>query len=121
MLLTHVDQEFASVLLDHVGAGTDAPFIAVEIRHLGEATRRDVEGSSAVGGRSAGFTLGFAGKSPELFETVLPAAADRVIDTLRPWLSAETNINFTGKPRSAEHFASAWPSATLAKLTEVRR
>jgi len=120
MLLTHVDQEFASELLEQVGAGSDAPFVSVEIRHLGEATRRDVEGGSAVGGRADGFTLTLIAADPELFLTAVPAATDRLIHTLQPWISAETNINFAGKLRSAEQFTSAWPPDILAKLTEVR-
>lgn len=120
MLLTHVDQGFASALLEQVGAGSDAPFVSVEIRHLGEATRRDVEGGSAVGGRAAGFTLALIAADPELFQTAVPTATDRLIRTLQPWISAETNINFAGKVRSTEQFTSAWPPDILAKLTEVR-
>ncbi|MEO8181345.1 MAG: FAD-binding oxidoreductase [Deltaproteobacteria bacterium] len=121
-LLTHVDQQFASRLLEHVGAGTDAPFVAAEIRHLGAATERDVEGGSAVGGRASKFTLGLvSGAKPELFQSVLPAAAERLLDSLRSWVSAETNISFAGRPRSAEHFASAWPRATFDELTRLRR
>jgi FAD/FMN-containing dehydrogenase len=120
--LTHVDQQFASQLLEHVGAGTNTPFVAAEIRHLGAATERDVEGGSAVGGRGSKFTLGLvSGAKQELFQTVLPAAAERLIDSLRPWVSAETNINFAGKPRSAEHFASCWQPAIFAELTRIRR
>ena len=121
MQLTHVDQNLASALLERFGAGTDAPFIAVDLRHLGEATRRDVPGGSAVGGRASDFTLSLIANRPELFETVLPAALDQLTATLRPWISPETNINFMGKPRSVEHYASAWPSATFARLTQIRR
>jgi FAD/FMN-containing dehydrogenase len=120
MLLTHVDQEFASALLEQVGAGVDAPFVSVEIRHLGQATRRDVEGGSAVGGRAAGFTLALIAADPELFQSAVPAATDRLIDSLQSWISPETNINFAGKLRSAEQFTRAWPPDMLAKLTEVR-
>ena len=37
-----------------------------------------------------------------------------------PWLSPETNINFAGRPRSEEHFASAWPPASFERLTGIR-
>ena len=120
MMLTHVDRDFARVLLEHVGAEADPPFVAAEIRHLGEATRRDVEGGSAVSGRDAAFTLGFIAADPELFETAVPAAVDRLVQGLQPWISRETNINFAGKLRSAEQFVSAWPPDILAQLTEVR-
>jgi len=121
-LLMRIDQQFASRLLEHVGAGTNAPFVAAEIRQLGAATERDVEGGSAVGGRASKFTLGLvSGSKPELFPSVLPAEAERLLDSLRPWVSSETNINFAGKPKSAEHFASAWPPATFARLTDLQR
>ena len=121
MLLSHIDQEFVSALLDQVGAGVDSPFVATEVRHLGEATRRDVEGGSAAGGRSAAFTLGFIGVDPAQFETVLPEHANRINGALQPWTAAETNINFAGKLRSAQHYASAWPATTFARLADVRR
>lgn len=120
-LLTHVDQQFASVLLGHFGAGTQSPFLAAEVRHIGAATARDVEGGSAVGGRGSGFTLGLIGVNPEHFQIVLPATEARIIDSLRPWLSTEGNINFSAHDRSAAHATPHWPADTSARLAEVRR
>ena len=120
-LLTHVDQSFASVLLGHFGAGTDGPFLAAEVRHIGAATARDVEGGSAVGGRAAGFTLGLIGVDPAHFESVLPAMEARIIDSLRPWLSSETNMNFAAHPRSAGHASAPSPADTRARLADIRR
>jgi FAD/FMN-containing dehydrogenase len=121
MGLSHVDQDLASIVLGHVGAGTDAPFVSAEIRHLGAATRRDVAGGSAVGGRASAFTLALIGVDPGLFETALPAAADRLADDLRPWASAETNVNFRGRTLAAGARASAWPPEIAARLEGVRR
>lgn len=121
MGLTGIDQELASALLAQVGAGTEPPFVSAEIRQLGEATQRDVAGGSAVGGRDCAFTLGLVGADPELFETTLPAAADRLADALRPWVAAETNVNFAGRPRSAEPRPRAWPPEIAARLEGVRR
>ena len=96
--------------------------LLAEVRHLGEATRRDVVGGSAVGGRASGFTFTLIGApNPALFDEVLPAVSDRLVTAIQPWLSPETNINFAGKARSAEHFASAWPADTFARLATVRR
>jgi FAD/FMN-containing dehydrogenase len=120
-LLTHVDQQCASVLLGHFGAGTDSPFLAAEVRHLGGATARDVEGGSAVGGRRSAFTLGLIGVNPENFQSELPAVEARIIESLRPWLSSESNVNFAAHPRSARHATPAWPADTLARLAQVRR
>lgn len=120
MLLSHIDQEFASVLLKNFGAGTDAPFIAVEVRQLGSAMSHPIKGGSAVGGQKANFTLGLVSTKQELFQTEVPAFFDRLLDVLKPWIAPETNANFMGAPRSPEHFASAWPPATFAKLAEIR-
>ncbi|MCC6945447.1 MAG: FAD-binding oxidoreductase, partial [Thermomicrobiales bacterium] len=52
-LLTHIDQELASILLRNAGAGQHPPVMVTEIRHLGAASSRDVPGGSAAGGRRA--------------------------------------------------------------------
>jgi FAD binding domain len=118
MLLSGLDQSFATAFL---GQLANAPYAATEIRHLGEATQRDVPEGSAVSGRGAGFTLGFADRTSENFATVLPAALERMIAAVSPWISPEKNINFMGKPRSPEHFVSAWPAAIYARIREIQR
>jgi FAD/FMN-containing dehydrogenase len=120
LLMTHVDQDFASVFLRYFGAGTDAPFIAAEVRHIEGATRQDVPEGSAVGGRGAAFTLGVIAGNPALFEKA-PAAHARIVDDVRPWTAAESNINFMVKPASEAQLATAWPAETFARLAEVRR
>lgn len=121
MMLTHVDQDFASTVLRHLGAGVQSPFFMLELRHLGGPSQRDVEGGSAVGGRGAHFVAGLVGMHPPLFETVLPGAEQGLRAELKPWLSSEMTINFMGRPRSAEQYDSAWPEATRTKLKEVRQ
>lgn len=120
-LLTHIDQDFASLLLGHFGAGTRGPFLGVEVRHIGAATARDVEGGSAVGGRGAAFTLGLIGVDPTQFQSTLPATEERIMDGLRPWLSSETNGNFAAHPRSARYATGTGATNRLARLAEVRR
>lgn len=117
LALDRVDPDFATAFLDHV---RDTPFTGIQVRHLGEATRRDAADGSAVGGRSVGFVVSYASPDPSLFAQVLPDASDRLMDALRPWTCAENNINFIGRPRSAEHFATAWPAAILARLAQVQ-
>jgi FAD/FMN-containing dehydrogenase len=120
LLMSHVDQDFASTFLGFFGVGTDSPFIAAEVRHVEGATRQDVAEGSAVGGRGAAFTLGLVGANPALFEK-MPAAHARIVEDVRPWTAAESNINFMVRPVSAEHLATAWPADTFARLAEVRR
>jgi FAD/FMN-containing dehydrogenase len=120
-LLTHIDQDFASIVLRETGAGTRPPIMATEIRHLGEATRRDVPEGSAAGGRPAGFTFAYVATNPALFENELLQFVDRWLGDLNPWISPEGNINFMGTPSSKEVYASAWSPETFAKLEEIRR
>jgi FAD/FMN-containing dehydrogenase len=120
--LTHIDQEFASTLLSHAGPGKNPPFAAIEVRHIGGRTSRDVKAGSAVGGRPAEFTFGlFGAPVPELFEMVIPAAAAQIMESVEAWTSSEMNINFMGAPRSAEHHATAWSPECYARLADVRR
>ena len=83
-------------------------------------TRKDVPGGSAVGGRSAAFTLNLIGRNPTWFDQVLPDATDRLTAEIGAWVSSETNINYLGKSRSPEHLASAWPRETYEKLRRIR-
>ncbi|MCU1599153.1 MAG: mcrA [Glaciihabitans sp.] len=120
-MLASADSGLATVLLDHVGNGEPAPFVAVELRHLGEATREDVAGGSAVGGRSAQFTLNLVGvPNPALFDTVLPRASEAIITALTPWLAPETTVNFVERFATQEKFEASWPPATFARLAAVR-
>jgi FAD/FMN-containing dehydrogenase len=121
-MLTHLDQTLVTALLAQVGAGTDAPFVVVELRHLGGAAAVDVPGGSAVGGRAGAFSLGVVSlPNPALFEAVTPAAAAELTRELKPWLAPETTINFVGLPRPGEEPARAWSPGTAARLREVRR
>jgi hypothetical protein len=120
-MLTHVDREFATAFLEQVGVGaagdSGVPFVAVEVRQLGSAATRDVEGGSAVGGRAPEFTLSIIGApNPALFAHVIPGAAASLLAGLEPWLANETTINFLG-----HYDSSGWPAATLERLSAVRR
>lgn len=119
-LLDAIDQRFATALLAEIGAGTHSPF-ATEVRHLGNATRRDTVHASAVGGRPAAYAFGFAALDAQRDAAGLPTASDRLLDTIAPWACHETTINFTPVARSAAHHASAWSPATFARLATVRR
>ncbi|WBQ03752.1 FAD-binding oxidoreductase [Kribbella sp. CA-293567] len=120
-LLTDLDAEFVQTFLEVAGPDQQVPFIAMEIRHLGGATQRDVPEGSAVGGRGGVYTYFMAGvPDPSLFATVLPAAADAVLTPIRPWISPETTINYAGGLTVPGAYESAWPAETFARLAEVR-
>ena len=118
-LLSDVDQDFASIWLRHVGPPKETPFLSAELRHLGEATTRDVPNGSAVGGRSARFTFTLIGTNPALFETVIPEAEARVVDDLGRWLSPEMIGNFAAHPLAHRRPNSDVPAPVRAKLAEL--
>lgn len=120
-MLGRIDQDFASALLRHVGAGTNSPFLAAEVRHIGEATARDVPGGSAVGGRGAPFTLGLIGTDPAHFASALPDAEARLVGDVARWLSPEANGNFAPHPRVRRAPGSSVPEAVQAKLADLHR
>jgi FAD/FMN-containing dehydrogenase len=117
-MFTHADARLAHVLLAQLAG--DTPIAIAELRHLGEQTRRDVEGGSAVSGRSAAFAMGWLGTEPRRFETEFPAASRRLREATAEWRSKETLINFLGKTESVEQVAAAWPPETFARLKKVR-
>lgn len=120
-LLNNIDQAFIDTLLEKFGPGSGTPLIAAEIRHLGGATKQDVPGGSAAGGRSANYLLGLVGGNPELLYTAIPAAITDLLAIFQPWTSREGNINFTGEIHSRDHFASLWSSETFQRLEEIRK
>jgi hypothetical protein len=119
-MLSSVDQDFATTLLGLAGAGASYPFVGVELRHVGGATRTDVAGGSAVGGREADFTYGLIGilGAPGALEAVTGAAAGFRVSLAR-WIAPTTTINFAGKP-TPETVAAAWPAETGERLASVR-
>ncbi len=94
----------------------------IEIRHLGGAASLDVPEGSAVGGRSARFSMGCVWKNERaLFEHEHPLQEEMLRQDLRPWVCQETNINFAARIRDQDHFDSAWPPDTRHRLEQVRR
>jgi hypothetical protein len=121
MMLDELDADFVAAFLEAAGPDQQLPLIAVEIRHLGGATERDVPEGSAVGGRGGAYTLTLIGvPDPSLFEKVLPATVDGLIAKLEPWISAETTVNFAGGFALPGSYEASWPADTFARLGEVR-
>jgi len=94
---------------------------AAEWRHLGGATSRDVPGGSAVGGRDSDYVVALVSAQPELFDTVVPAAAARWDSVAAPWISAVNNPNVLAQPITPERVAACWPDDIRERLAQVRR
>jgi hypothetical protein len=73
-----------------------------------------------VSGRGANFSLGYVCLNPSLFETALPAAAERLFGAVAQWTSEEGNINLVGAARAEGQLESVWPADVWARLEKVR-
>ncbi|MGN7701564.1 FAD-binding oxidoreductase [Cellulosimicrobium sp. 22601] len=117
--LREVDAAFLDRFLADLGPGSGSPFVAAELRHLGAAGARDVDGGSAAGGRTAGFLLSLVGVNPPRVPDMIEAAAS-FAQWSEPWAATETNINFLPGPWTDETLARAWSPETAARLASVR-
>lgn len=117
--LRDVDGAFLDRFLADLGPGSGSPFVAAEIRHLGGAGARDVEGGSAAGGRTAGYLFSLVGVNPPRLPDMVEAAAS-FTQWSQPWAASETNINFLPGPWTDEALARAWSPETAARLAAVR-
>jgi FAD/FMN-containing dehydrogenase len=121
LMVNGIDEGFVKTLLDVVGPDQQVPLVVVELRHLGGATHRDVTEGSAVGGRTAEYSLSFVGvPDPSLFETVLPPLMDDILKQLAPWICAENNINFAGGLELPGSYEASWPADTFTRLADIR-
>jgi FAD/FMN-containing dehydrogenase len=122
LLLEEIDADFAEALLEVAGPAQDLPVIVVDLRHLGGATHRDVPEGSAVGGRGAKYSFSIIGApDPSLFEQVLPRVVDDgILARIKPWISAQSTINFAGGLSIPGSYEASWPADTFARLAEVR-
>ena len=121
VMLGGIDDGFAKTLLEVVGPEQQLPLILVELRHLGGATHRDVPEGSAVGGRTAEYSLSVIGvPDPSLFDTALPPLVDGILARLAPWISTDNNINFAGGLELPGSYESSWPAETFSRLAEIR-
>jgi FAD/FMN-containing dehydrogenase len=121
LLLNEIDADYVAAFLAAAGPDQQLPFVVVEMRHLGAATRRDVPEGSAVGGRGGAYTLFMVGvPDPSLFEKVLPMAADALLEPLRPWIAAENTVNLAGGLTVPGSYEASWPAETFTRLAKVR-
>ncbi|WP_295122104.1 FAD-binding oxidoreductase [uncultured Leifsonia sp.] len=119
-MLDDFDAADGDALMDVAGPRVQSPFLALEIRQLGGAARRDTADGTAVGGRDSGYTLSAIAADPATFDSAAPAAAEALARALRHRISAVTNVNWAADLTDPTTFESAWPAGVHARLTEVR-
>lgn len=120
-LLEPLDADFADVFTQSFHPAAPVPFLAIELRHLGNRTAVDVPEGSAVGGRSGAFAFHVVGApDPTLFAEVLPAAAEGYLAAIARWLAPETTPNYAGAIDTEERFRRLWPAPIFERLEAVR-
>lgn len=120
LMLDDFDVADGDALFDVAGPGVDSPFLALEIRQLGGAARRDTRDGTAVGGRDSGYALSAIAADPATFGTTAPAAAEAITRALGHRISAITNVNWAADLTDPAVFAATWPADVHARLTEAR-
>ncbi|MEO3787857.1 FAD-binding protein [Actinocorallia sp. B10E7] len=110
-------EEAAGKLLDAAGHEGIAPLAMLQVRHLGGALARPVDG--ACGAMAEPYLLGMLGVTfaPELEEAVR-ARQEEIATALEPHLSGRKPFTFL---RSDGAAADAFPAETLARLRDVKR
>lgn len=119
-MLDDFDAADGDALLDVAGPKVESPFLALEIRQLGGAARRDTHDGTAVGGRDSGYTLSAIAADPATFDSAAPAAAEAITRALEHRISSVTNVNWAADLTDPATFAASWPADVGARLTEVR-
>jgi FAD/FMN-containing dehydrogenase len=119
-MIERVDQELATVILDHAGAAATPPYAVVEVRHLGSRASTDVPEGSAVGGRTSEFTVNILGiPNPGAPARVISEAVGVLVGALTPWLAHVTTVNFVSNVPTAVH-APSWSPEQRERLAAVR-
>ena len=103
------------------GPGAQTPLLLVELRPLGGALAHPSAGRDAVSGRDARWSLlGIGVLAPPIAELV-PAGIASLLDTMRPWSTGLTMVNFHGHPGDATDRARAWPPEIYETIKQAKR
>ncbi len=120
-LLRELSPEVLSVLLEIAGPDVSAALTTVELRQLGGALGRTPVRPSAVGFRSAGFSL-FVGTVglPELVEPAHEVHG-RLVEALSPWRVGGPFVSFlSGGDLAPEVVASAYEEGDYLRLRALK-
>jgi hypothetical protein len=120
LMLDSFDGEAGAALYELAKPGTGSPFLAVEIRQLGGATRRDTTDGTAAGGRGSEYAVSALAADPNTFAERAPARAAELRSVLGDRVSEITNVNWSASLTDPAVFAGAWPPAVFERLAQVR-
>lgn len=120
-LLADFDEAAQAALLQVAGPDAQTPLLLVEVRPLGGALARSTAGPDAVGGRDAKFNLLSIGMLVPPIADAVPAAIADLLDTMRPFATGYTLVNFHGHAGDATDRARAWPPDIYEFISKVKQ
>jgi hypothetical protein len=118
-MLTGIDDDLATILLERLGPDSDSPFVIAELRHLGAATTQDTPETTSVGGREGVLTFNMIALDPRGFEAAARLAPS-ILAEIAGWVAPVTNVNFAGDPSTHAGFDRSWPPAIGERLATIR-
>jgi FAD/FMN-containing dehydrogenase len=104
-------------LLAVAGPEVDMPLALVEMRLMGGALSRPAEIPNAVAGRDGAFSLSVVAPAPPPMLATAHAVTAGVVDTLEPWSTGTSLINFAGH---GDEPSRAWTPDVIERLLRVK-
>jgi FAD binding domain len=120
-LLAEFDDAAQAALLRVAGPGAQIPLALVELRPMGGALARPSAVRDAVSGREAKWILSTVGVLVPPIADLVPKSIATVLDTLRPWATGYTIVNFHGHPGDATDRARAWPPKIYEVIKKAKQ
>jgi hypothetical protein len=99
------------------GPEVDMPLALVEMRLMGGALSRPAEIPNAVAGRDGAFSLSVVAPAPPPMLATAHAVTAGVVDTLEPWSTGTSLINFAGH---GDEPSRAWTPDVIERLLRVK-
>ncbi len=118
-LLHSAPTALVDTLLEVAGPYVDLPVAAVELRLMGGALSRPAAVPNAVAGREGAFSLSVVAPAPPPLLEAAHAATAGVIETLQPWSTGTSLVNFAGHGSDSAQ-GSPWAPDTLDRLRRVK-
>jgi len=116
-LIDELTAEAQAALIEVVGPESDAPMLAVDVRHAGGALGRHPAGHGALAALPSPYVLFGVGMVPSPEVTAMVMAHSNVIGTaMAPWRGPSGFANFTERPGAAADVlepAAAGPAAAV--------
>jgi hypothetical protein len=118
-LVRELSDDAIDAFVGTAGPESGSPLLLTELRHLGGALGRPVEGAGALSHLDADFAMFGVGAlmAPELAEPI-ERHLDRLLEAMEPWAADGGYFNFAERPCDAD---SILPPEICARLAEVKR